>query len=136
MRSIIAFVMVILLIAGAGGWYAKREVAQQASNKVVAELNTPSGQAQLRKLLQNPQVQAELSKLRQSNSGDLHFDSEQQAVQYAINKLSLKETLQLAQDYLHRNSLTEQQKIQIEDQVLSKFTPQELAAIAKAMPSN
>ncbi|WP_067936992.1 hypothetical protein [Alicyclobacillus kakegawensis] len=136
MRSIIAFVVVILLIAGAGGWYAKKEVTKQASNKVVAELNTPSGQAEFHKILQDPKVQGELAQLRQSNSGNLHFDSEQQAVQYAMNKLSIKETLQLAQDYLHRNSLTEQQKVQIENEVLSKFTPQELAAIAKAMPSN
>jgi hypothetical protein len=136
MRPIIVFVVIAVLVVGAGGWYAKKQATQQMSSKVVAELNSPSGQAELHKLLQKPQVQAGLAKLKQSTSGDLHFDNEQQAVQYAINKLSLKETLQLAQDYLHRNSLTEQQKAQIEKRVLSQFTPQELAAIAKAMPNN
>jgi hypothetical protein len=135
-RRIIAFLAIIVLVACAGGWYAKRQITQQASNKIVAELNTPTGQAELQKILQDPQVQAELAKLKSSDTGGLHFDSEQQAVAYAVSKLSPTETIQLVQDYLHRDSLTEQQKLQIEHQVLSQFTPQELAAIADAMSNS
>jgi hypothetical protein len=133
MRRIILLVAILVLAVGAGGWYAKKEIAHQASQKIVAELNTPTGRAELQRILRDPQVQAALAKLRSSNTGGLHFDSEQQAVEYAVNKLSPAETFQLVQDYLRRDSLTEQQKLEIEHRVLSQFTPQELAAIADAM---
>lgn len=136
MRRFIIAVVVIVVVVGAAGYYGKKELANVASSKIVQELNTSAGRAELHKVLQNPQVQAEIAKLKGMNTGGLYFDNEQQAVQYAVNKLPPKETIHLTKDYLNRNNLTQQQIHQDEQEVLSTFTPQQLAAIADTLPQS
>lgn len=134
MKKFLAVIVVLAIVVGGGGYYAKHKATQVISNQLTRQIDSPSGQQAVKQILSNPKIQQEVKKYANSNSaGSVHFSSKQAAVNYAVSKMSAKEMAQLANDYAHRNSLSASQKTQIEAQVVSQFTPQQLAAMAQAL---
>lgn len=132
MKKFLVILVILAIAVVGGGWYAKKKAAQVISSQVTREINSPTGQKTIKHILQSPKVQAELKKYGDT-SGSSQFSSQQAAVNYAVSKLSPGEMVQLAKDYSHRDSLSATQKTQIETQLLSKFTPQQLAAMAETV---
>lgn len=130
MKKFLVFLIILAIAVVGGGWYAKKKASQVISSQVTREMNSPEGQQAIHQLLQDPKVQTELKKYGNS-SGSPQFTSQQAAVNYAVSKLSPGDMVQFANDYTHRDSLSTAQKTQMETQVLSKFTPQQLAAMAE-----
>lgn len=134
MKKFLVFLLVFAGVVVGGGFYVKHKATQVISNQVSKQINSPEGQQTIHQILSNPKVQQEIKKYANSGgAGSVSFSSQQAAVNYAVSKLSPGEMAQLANDYAHRNSLTPAQKTQIESQILSKFTPQQLAAMAQTL---
>ncbi|WAH37893.1 hypothetical protein [Alicyclobacillus dauci] len=121
------FLAAAVVVAG-GAWFVKHEATNVVATKVSQEISTPAGQASVHKILQSKQVQSQLSK---GNSSGQEFKTQEQAIQFAASKLSPSEMAQLANGYAHPDSLSAEQKAKLEQELLSKFTPQQLAAMAK-----
>lgn len=60
------------------------------------------------------------------------FTSRQQIISYAMSHFTRSEILYYMKMYIHRSSLTAQQKTQIKEQILSHFTPGEIQAMKLA----
>ncbi|MCL6444118.1 MAG: hypothetical protein K6T83_11790 [Alicyclobacillus sp.] len=131
MKKILVSLVVLAAIIVGGGWYAKREVINTVSHKVVTMLNSPTTQAQINKALSSPKVESLIRKYASQDTGGLSFNSQQEAVQFVLSHLSPGEELKLIQAYNHRDSLTIDQKKALANQVLAQFSPQQLAAIAR-----
>jgi len=129
LKKFLVFVVILAIVVVGGGWYAKQKVSQIISSQVTREISSPEGQRAVQKILANPKVQSELKKYAGSAAAK-PFQSQQDAINYAVSKLSPGEVAQMASDYTHRDSLTAAQKTQIETEVLSKFSPQQLASMA------
>lgn len=131
MKRFLVFLVLFAGVVVGGGLYAKHTATQVIGSEVIREINSPAGQQAIHQVLANPQVQTELKKYS-SSPGATQFSNRQAVINYAVSKLSPGEMAQFANDYVHRDTLSEAQKTQIEAEVLSKFTPQQLAAMAKA----
>lgn len=60
------------------------------------------------------------------------FTSREDIINYAMSKFTPSELAQYAEDYANRKSLTSEQKAQLEQQILSHFTAQEISAMQSA----
>ena len=67
-----------------------------------------------------------------SASGVPNFTSRQQLIQFAMSRFTKVQIAHYIQLYAERASLSEQQKAQIKQQILSHFTPAEIQAMAAA----
>ncbi len=131
MKKFLTTVMILAIVVVGGGWYAKRLVTDKISEKVVSALNSPTLKQQVNEALKNPDVQVMIHKYASQDTGGLTFKSQQDAIEYVMNHTSPSEDVKLLQAYNNRDSLTSEQKKELAQEVLSQFSPQELAAIAK-----
>lgn len=60
------------------------------------------------------------------------FTSRQQVINYAMNKFTTAQISKYAYEYAHRSALTQAEKNQIKADILSRFTPAEIAAMRAA----
>jgi pyrrolidone-carboxylate peptidase len=130
------FRLAILAILACAGFEAYQYAKTKVSEKVVEALNNPSIKQALLKAEQSPTFIAEAKKYAGNSvtdaSNTLHFANKQAAVNYATSKLSASEVTRLMYDYANRSNLTQAQKDQDKEEVLSHFSSQELQALAAA----
>lgn len=135
----------------AGGlWYGKKIVTNALSSKLTAVLNSPSGKQVLDNVLASKSVKDGLAKIGSSKAGQsalvrlsqrvsspskdsVHLATENQAIQFALSRVSATQLLTWANDYRNRGTLSVAQKKAIESQVLSKFSAAQLQAMASTI---
>jgi hypothetical protein len=130
-KKFLTTVIVLAIVVVGVGWYAKNMLVNKVSAKVVSLLNSPELKQRINEALNNPEVQYLIHKYASQDTGGLTFQSQQDAIEYAINHMSPSEDMKLLQAYNHRDSLTPEQEKELAQEVLSQFSPQQLAAIAK-----
>jgi hypothetical protein len=130
-KKFLTTVIVLAIVVVGVGWYAKNMLVNKVSAKVVSLLNSPELKQRINEALNNPEVQYLIHKYASQDTGGLTFKSQQDAIEYAINHMSPGEDMKLLQAYNERDSLTPEQEKELAQEVLSQFSPQQLAAIAK-----
>ena len=94
--------------------------------------STSSSSGQVASNGQGGQGAVQTSQANGSASGVPNFTSRQQLIQFAMSRFTTAQIAHYIQLYAERASLSEQQKAQIKQQILSHFTPAEIQAMAAA----
>ncbi len=146
LRKLLFGLLVLVVVVVGGLWYGKKIMTNVLSGKMAVVLNSPSGKQVLNQVLKSKGVKDALETIGSNKAGhsaisglktvgtsaknNLHFAKEQQAIQFALSRVSAAQLLTWANDYRNRSTLSEAQKKEIESQVLSKFSVNQLQAMA------
>ena len=121
---------------GVGGGSATSSSGQVASNgpggQEAANSSSTSPSAQATSRNQGGQEAVQTGQGNGSASGVPNFTSRQQLIRFAMSRFTKAQIAHYIQLYAERASLTEQQKAQIKQQILSHFTPAQIKAMAAA----
>ncbi|MFC4769949.1 hypothetical protein [Effusibacillus consociatus] len=136
MKKILVILSVVGVVILGGAWGAKAYVTNKLANEVVKLTEDP----EVKKTIDEAIAKAGLQNVPSSAGSDgngagqnVQFKNKEEVISYAASKFSTEDIINYANQYRNKENLTPEQKQAMKQDLLSRFSLEELKALQQAI---